>query len=128
MMNEMKIRGLILLGLVSLFITSCDTDGTSTKGLPEDFDRANTIIEVTVIWHKNQAAVDKAYVEEFGRARNENSINRLGFAVWANPSRRPYWCKIHAVKPTRVKNDEKMDTLGHELLHCTIGTFHPEVN
>lgn len=124
MMNGTKIKEIILLGLVSLFMTGCDTDGT--KGLPEDFDRANEVIEVIVIWHKNQEAVDKAYVEEFGRQRNENSINRDGFAVWANPSRQPYWCRIHAVKPEKIRNSEKMDTLGHELLHCTIGTFHPE--
>lgn len=119
-----SIKGVLAVGLVSLFLTSCDTDGTS--GLPEDFDRSNEVIEITVIWHKNQQAIDKAYVEEFGKNRDESAINRLGFAVWANPSRTPKWCKIHAVKPTRVNNDEKMDTLGHELLHCVIGVFHSE--
>ena len=121
-----KIKGGVFIILAALFITSCDPDGTS--GLPEDFDRSNQTLEITVIWHENQKAVDGAYVEEFGRARNESAINRLGFAVWANPGNKPYWCRIHAVKPTRVKNDEKMDTLGHELLHCVIGTFHPEPN
>ena len=124
MMKGTKIRGAILTGLLALFLTSCDNDGSS--GLPEDFDRSGEEQRITVIWHKNQQSVDKAYVEEFGRARNERAINRLGFAVWANPGKRPYWCKIHAVKPTRVTNDEKMDTLGHELLHCIIGTFHSE--
>lgn len=124
MMKGAKIKGAIVAGLLALFLTSCDPDGTS--GLPEDFDRSGEAVEITVIWHKNQEAVDKAYVEEFGRARNERSINRLGFAVWANPSNKPYWCRIHAVKPTSAKNSDKMDTLGHELLHCMIGTFHPE--
>lgn len=118
-------KGALLAGLLSLFLlTSCDPDGTS--GLPEDFDRSGEVVEITVIWHKSQQAVDSAYVEEFGRARNESGINRLGFAVWANPSKEPKWCRIHAMKPTRVNNDDKMDTLGHELLHCMIGTFHPE--
>jgi hypothetical protein len=124
MMRGTILKGAIITGLLALFLTSCDNDGS--KGLPEDFDRSEEVIEVTVIWHKSQQAVDSAYVEEFGRARNESAINRLGFAVWADPSREPKWCRIHAVKPTRVKNDEKMDTLGHELLHCVIGTFHPE--
>ena len=119
-----KVKGVIVAGILALFLTSCDPDGT--KGLPEDFDRSGEVVEITVIWHPTQQAVDKAYVEEFGRARNERSINRLGFAVWANPSREPKWCRIHAMKPTRVKGDEKMETLGHELLHCMIGTFHPE--
>lgn len=120
-------KGVLAVGLLSvLFLTSCEP--SETGGLPEDFDRANEIIEITVIWHKNQQAVDKAYVEEFGRERNEQAINRLGFAVWANPSRRPYWCRIHAQKPTSMIKSEKTKTLGHELLHCVIGTFHPEVN
>lgn len=126
MMRGAKIKGAIVAGLLALFLTSCDNDGSS--GLPEDFDRSEETVEITVIWHKSQQGVDSAFVEEFGRARNESSINRLGFAVWANPSKKPYWCRIHAVKPTRVQNDEKMDTLGHELLHCMIGTFHPEPN
>jgi len=118
-------KGILAAGLLSmLFLTSCEP--SETKGLPEDFDRSGEAIEITVIWHKSQQAVDKAYVEEFGRERNERGINRLGFAVWANPSREPKWCRIHAMKPTRVKNDDKMDTLGHEMLHCMIGTFHPE--
>jgi len=121
-----KYKTAIIAGLMTLFLVSCDPDGTS--GLPEDFDRSDEVIEITVTWHKSQQAVDSAYIEEFGRERYEHSINRLGFAVWANPSREPKWCKIHAVKPTRVKNDEKMETLGHELLHCMIGTFHPEPN
>jgi len=125
-MKGAKIRGAAIIAIAALFLTSCDPDGT--KGLPEDFDRSGEEMRITVIFHPNQKAVDAAYVEEFGRARNEGAINRLGFAVWANPGNKPYWCRIHAVKPTRVKNDEKMDTLGHELLHCTIGTFHPEPN
>ena len=118
-----KYKG-ILVGLAALFLASCEPDGT--KGLPEDFDRGGEVVEIVVIWHDTQQSIDKAFVEEFGRARNERQINRLGFAVWANPSREPKWCRIHAMKPTRVNKDPKMDTLGHELLHCMIGTFHPE--
>ena len=123
-MMRAKIKGAVFITLAALFMTSCDSDGTS--GLKEDFDRSGEAIEITVIWHKSQQAVDQAYVEEFGRPRSGSDVNRLGFAVWANPSREPKWCRIHAMKPTRVTNDEKMDALGHELLHSMIGTFHPE--
>ena len=119
-------KGILAIGLLSLlFITSCDPDGTSS--LPESFDRSGEVVEITVTWHKNQQAVDQAYIEEFGSGDIcKTRINRVGFAVWANPSREPKWCRIHAIKPTRVKNDKKMETLGHEFLHCMIGTFHPE--
>ncbi len=124
MMKGAKIKGAIVAGILALLLTSCDPDGTS--GLPEDFDRSGEEMRITVIFHPSQQAVDSAYIEEFGRARNESSVNRLGFAVWANPGNKPYWCRIHAQKPTRVTNDERMETLGHELTHCLIGTFHPE--
>jgi len=121
-----KIKGIAVAGLlaISLLLTSCDP---SSSSLPEDFDRSGEEMRITVIFHPSQQAVDEAYVKEFGRARNERGINRLGFAVWANPGNKPYWCRIHAQKPTRVSGDQKMETLGHELTHCLIGTFHPEV-
>ena len=118
-MTGAKIRGAIIVALAALFMTSCDSDGTS--GLPQSFDRSDIVIEVTVIWHETQADIDKAYREEFGR----DNIDRLGFAVWANPGRQPYWCRIHAQKPKRI-DDEKMATLGHEMFHCLTGTFHQE--
>jgi hypothetical protein len=120
----MKIKGAILLGLTSLFITSCDSESVDFKG---DFDRTNEELHITVTWYDTQKEVDKAYVEEFGRARDKNSINRNGFAVWANPGLKPHWCRIYSVKPTRI-DDHKTTTLGHELTHCLIGTYHPEPN
>lgn len=33
-------------------------------------------------------------------------------------------CAIYAPIPTHVYGDHKMDTLGHELLHCLIGSYH----
>lgn len=35
------------------------------------------------------------------------------------------WCKITTLFPERVLGDPRMDALGHELLHCIIGDFHP---
>lgn len=114
-----KIKGAVFITLAALFMTSCDPDGTS--GLKEDFDRSGEELHITVIYHPSQQAVDAAYKKQFGRS----NINRLGFAVFANPGNRPYWCTIHTQKPSR-DGDEKMDTLGHELTHCLIGRFHTE--
>ena len=35
------------------------------------------------------------------------------------------WCVIHAQFPEQVLGDPRMDALGHELLHCLVGDFHP---
>jgi hypothetical protein len=113
-----KIKGAVLITLAALFMASCEP---SDSGLREEFDRSGEELHITVIFHPSQQAVDSAYREQFGRS----NIDRLGFAVFANPGNRPYWCTIHAQKPTR-DGDEKMATLGHELTHCLVGRFHDE--
>lgn len=35
------------------------------------------------------------------------------------------FCKITTVMPERMLGDHRMDALGHELLHCLTGAFHP---
>lgn len=35
------------------------------------------------------------------------------------------WCAITAQMPEQVLGDPRMDALGHELLHCIAGNFHP---
>lgn len=35
------------------------------------------------------------------------------------------FCVITAVIPEQVLGDPRMDALGHELLHCITGAFHP---
>lgn len=35
------------------------------------------------------------------------------------------WCVINTQFPQQVLGDPRMDALGHELLHCLIGNFHP---
>lgn len=35
-------------------------------------------------------------------------------------------CTVHTPRPLQPLGDPDMDTLGHEVLHCLIGSFHPE--
>jgi hypothetical protein len=35
------------------------------------------------------------------------------------------YCLITTTMPEQVLGDSKMDALGHELLHCITGAFHP---
>ena len=70
----------------------------------------------------SEPPLNKAYFERFGGNRKEK---KLGFAVFANPGNKPYWCEIHATRPKRA-DDEPMDTMGHELAHCVFGQFHEQ--
>ncbi len=116
-----NLKNVLTIGLFSLlFIMSCDNIG---GGLPEDFDRSGQELRITVIFYPTQKAISDVYREKFGR----NKTDRSGFSTWTGPNgKQPYRCTIHAQKP--IKNgDDKMKTIGHEMFHCLVGRFHPEL-
>jgi len=114
-----KFKVAVLTVIASLLLVSCDPQPREIK---QDFDRSGQELRITVIFHESESELNKAYFERFGGNRTEK---KLGFAVFANPGNKPYWCEIHATRPTRA-DDEKMNTLGHELAHCVFGQFHPQ--
>lgn len=50
----------------------------------------------------------------------------VGLALYTglDPDTNTNICKLFVPMPTHVLGDDKMDTLGHELLHCLVGAFH----
>lgn len=115
-----NLKGILIAGLLSLvFITSCDNINGS---LPEDFDRSGEELRITVIFYPTTAAISEAYREKFGK----DKADRIGFASWTNPAgKRPYQCTVHVQKSLK-DGDRRMKTLGHEMTHCLLGTWHPE--
>ena len=89
------------------------------RTIQQDFDRSGHELRITVIFYDNHADLNKAYKERFGNDQKD----KLGFAVYADPGRQPYWCEIHTTRPKR-EGDEPMNTMGHELSHCIFGQFH----
>ena len=114
MKTIVKVVGTALLSLALL--ASCDPVERQIK---QDFDRSGQEMRITVIFHDNLNDLNKAYRERFGN----DGTKKLGFAVYANPGRQPYWCEIHTTRPKRT-DDEPMNTMGHELAHCVFGQFH----
>lgn len=48
------------------------------------------------------------------------------YAIWeVDYDKNISWCLIKAQFPEQVLGDPRMDALGHELLHCITGNFHP---
>jgi len=109
-----KVVGTALLSLALL--TSCEPGERQIK---QDFDRSGHEMRITVIFHESEQALNKEFRERFGN----DGIQKLGFAVYANPGRQPYWCEIHTTRP-KMPDDQAMDTMGHELAHCVFGQFH----
>lgn len=55
-----------------------------------------------------------------------NGEKVVGLALYTglDPDTDTNICKLFVPIPTHVYGDDKMDTLGHELLHCLVGDFH----
>lgn len=109
-----KVVGTALLSLSLL--TSCEQ---GDREIQQDFDRSGQELRITVVFHDNLTDLNNEYKERFGN----DGTKKLGFAVYANPGRQPYWCEIHTTRPLK-EDDEPMDTMGHELAHCVFGQFH----
>ena len=112
-----KFKMAAIAALSAILLTSCDPQPRQIK---QDFDRSGQELHITVIFHESEKALNDEYIKRFGGDRKEK---KLGFAVYANPGNKPYWCEIHTTRPKR-SDDEPMDTMGHELAHCVFGQFH----
>ena len=110
-----KVLGTAILSL-GILIAGCEP---SDDGIRQDFNRSGQELRITVIYHESEGALNASYYERFGH----DGVKRLGYAVYANPGRQPYWCEIHAIAPKKA-DDERMNTMGHELSHCVFGQFH----
>lgn len=107
----------VFLAAILVFLVGCE----QSSGLPEDFDRSGQELRVTVIYHSSLIDLQDSYEKEFGKRYTD----QLGYAVWKNPGAQPYTCEVHVMKP-KFDGDDAMDTLGHEMTHCLIGSFHKE--
>lgn len=120
---KIKLKYAIIASIATIFLLSCDS---TEQVLPQDFDRTGQALKITVTWHENERELNQAFFKYHRKQRNNSRVHRKGFAIWANPGRQPYWCSIHTLKPTKI-DDDIMLTMGHELTHCLIGTYHPEL-
>ena len=58
---------------------------------------------------------------------NVDGTEAVGYSKYLyDPELNASVCEIFVPMPKRVVGDDRMDTLGHELLHCLAGQFHAE--
>lgn len=124
--------GGVLLGVAALIIvvlmsgvTSCSSEREPVQG---SIDRTGQPIVVTTYFYDNVREVQAMYAQVHDVPRRDIPDGLQGFARWpewtqAEPENAVYECEIHTVRPQRV-DDRHTLTLGHELLHCIIGTYH----
>jgi hypothetical protein len=116
----------ILLSLIIvLCVVSCSSDEPTLNG---SIDRVGEEIRVTVHFHDDNTTIRQLYALTNNISYRNTSPNLKGFAIWHEWSVEPmnveYECIIHTLRPRRIDDDNTL-TLGHELLHCLYGTYHP---
>jgi hypothetical protein len=119
----------LILVLFALLIISCSPE----SDIKPTMDRTNQDIRVRVILHPNSASLEEAYRIANNLPERTPVPEQWGFAAWnqwqdsdgnfIDLPDQEYWCTIHAFEPRR-QTDQRVLTLGHELLHCIYGSFH----
>lgn len=71
-----------------------------------------TDVKLQVQWVDSRADLPKTYNAD---------VN--GTAVWFDANGQRY-CTIYMIKPYGLNDFQGLQTLGHEVLHCTEGRFH----
>lgn len=122
-----------LLYILPLFLLmSCDR--LNDRPVIGSVDRAGKPITTTVYFYDTVEEVQAKFREVHNLPHNYKT-NVQGFARWPEyrdhygkpvaDGNNPLDCEIHTVRPRKI-DDEATLTLGHEMLHCVIGTYHPE--
>ena len=130
----LAILAIIVIGS-SLLLQSCDRP---SHGPPfeKTYDRTGEFIRVKVVFHDDYESLTKAYfkyltntVEMTDREKRDFLRNHrvAGFAlIPMEASDENYYCVIHQMRPHGQNDLESKRTLGHEMLHCLYGSWHPE--
>jgi hypothetical protein len=121
-----------LLLIPLLLILGCSPE----SDIKPTMDRTNQDIRIRVIFHETQVSLEEAYRIANNLPSRTPVPEQWGFAAWNQwrdprtgnfidiiPPGQEYWCNIHAFRP-KNQADQRVLTLGHELLHCVYGSFH----
>lgn len=127
----MKVHVILSLFAV-LGLTSCQK--SQNEDLKGSIDRSSKPIVTTVYFHRNVDEVQQKY-REIHRLSRDEKVNVVAFAKWpeykdqngnfVENHNEPLVCEIHTTRPKQV-NDNETTTLGHEMLHCILGTYHSQ--
>jgi hypothetical protein len=118
-------------GLVITLLAGC---GEQSPSITPTLDRTGVPISVTVQFYNTSAELEEAYRQVNNLSSRIPVPEQWGFASWnewidpdgnpVEPLNAEYQCTIHTFMP-RTRNDQHVTTLGHELLHCVWGSWHP---
>lgn len=103
--------------LTLIFITGAYFFWGNEKPIKQSHNWAGEPIKLTVYYTDN---IDEKYKSLVSKT---DSYNREGFSIWYPEDKE---CVVYSKKPRSMNDSDRFVTLGHELLHCTDGSFHSE--
>jgi hypothetical protein len=115
--------------ITSIFLVACEQTGKG-KSIEGSIERIGVPIITTVHFVENQATLKRRYETLNGRPAPDGQV---GFAMWNEfvggeidlSEGVEYRCTIYVIRPNTI-DDRNVLTLGHEMLHCILGTYHSE--
>lgn len=108
-----------------LAVTACEQQEPELTG---SIDREGQPLQVTVYFHDSKQDIRKSYAQVHGVSLQGVSQGLEGFAVWpewrgTEPQDAEYTCDVYVQRPRNIDDTHTL-TLGHEMLHCLIGSYH----
>ena len=107
-------------GIILLSFQGCQE--SFAPAITEQVNFEQTPITVLVHFYDHRRTLEQAAI------KNQTEVNVDGFAVvsWAILNDQPVQpiCDIHTLRVRGVSDSTRMETLGHEFLHCVYGLYH----
>jgi hypothetical protein len=115
----------ILSFMLMIGLSSCSED-TVGKPLKKTHDVSGKFLPIKVMVFDTESDLQR-YLQ-----KNRLQKKKVkGFALWNIDSRNPervYDCTIYVVDPKGLRDKDRFETWGHELVHCVYGSFHEEAH
>lgn len=85
---------------------------------------SSTEVLVTIVYHKSRAELLDSFAKSGGESSLEDGQDKSGpIYAYSVVNTAEHRCTIHALNPARKYTPQY---LGHELLHCLHGQWHPQ--
>ena len=111
-----------MLGVLFITIALLIGCGDKKEDLVKEFEQHK--VTTTYKFYDNSKEVTKAYREWMGKDLHTDpfgNAKRDGFATWDQYNKT---CVVHTMRVRHVEDKERLELLGHEVLHCMYGRYH----
>lgn len=107
----------VLLAIVATIMLAHQYDTFAERRVYIKKQHVKDDLSIKVNIFKSKRELRKAYKEKYPEGDDASEV--LGFSTWYSPH--DGTCNIYVPEP---KDDDDLETWGHELAHCVYGSWH----